>query len=153
MRRLLLLPLVLLLGACNSDKIAQLEKRNKELAARLDSLSNGSLLDLQGRCASQSRSIFKDQGPWSKGVSVTYTNHYNQRLGKCFIEIHATTPGKQGIFASTWISDAFERKDYGEYYAVVSHTPTSCTIRSLAGEETSCQSEEEFTEAMKQYME
>jgi len=155
MRGMPLLVLVVLLTACSSDRIARLE-RQKELTAKLESISDSVPLDLQERCANQARKAFKDQGPWGKNVLATFTNHYNQHLKKCFIEIHASNPGKGGIFASTFISDAFEGKDYGQYSATVAFPeapPTICHVTSLSGEEKSCRSAEEFRTAIKPYME
>jgi len=53
--RWIVFPAVILLPACNTDKIAQLEKQNKELVAKLDAVSKKTSMDLQERCAKQAR--------------------------------------------------------------------------------------------------
>ena len=151
-----LLQSTLLLSACNTEKIAQLEKQNKELAAKLESASKSGILDLQEKCAKQARELFKSDG-WEKEKMASFTNHYNQRLNKCFVQVEST---HDGTWTSTFVADAFEGKGYGQYYwesvrgkKYWEVPPFRCKVMSLGGEETDCHSDEEFKTAMKQYME
>lgn len=147
----------LFLSACNTEKVAQLEKENKELQARLAAQEGRNLLDLQDRCSQQARLYFKSQGPWDNGTITSYTNHYNQRLNKCFIQLNATAFSKGSIFVSVFINDAFEGRDYGEYHSMAKYpeeAPAMCTVTSLpAAQATTCHSQKEFDELIKQYME
>ena len=63
--RWLLLCSLLLLSGCNTEKIAQLEKENKELQARLAAQEGRNLLDLQEKCSKQARSEFNAEG-WNR---------------------------------------------------------------------------------------
>jgi hypothetical protein len=146
------------LCACNTDKIADLEKQNKELATKLEAVAKQNNLDLQSKCAAQARVEFDSEG-WDKRTStVSYINHYNPRLNKCFIEV--TVVNNQLIhgvlYHSIYVSDAFEGKDYGSYYGratIPEGQPTLCDITMPSGEETVCHSKDEFTAGMKQYIE
>src|SRR5260370_24897783 len=113
--RWLALSTMLLLSACNADRIAQLEKQNKELAAKLEAVSKQTSLDLQERCAKQARAEFKAEGN-EKDQMTSFTNHYNARLDTCFMEVTSSAGSGKGkaygpsIYRS--VSDAFEGKSY-----------------------------------------
>jgi hypothetical protein len=145
MRRLLLCS-ILFVSACNSnsEKLALLEKQNREL------------LDLQEKCATQARAEFNAEG-WEKYQFATLTNHYNQKLNKCFTEVSSTdtrTAGDGTVHKSVFVIDAFEGKSYGQYsWHSDKVPPLMCKVTSLFGEEAFCHSEEEFKTAMMQYME
>lgn len=155
--RLLLLASALYLLACDADKIAQLEKENKELQAKLGSLSQRSLLDLQEKCATQARIEYNYEG-WSKKPLVSYFNHYNRELNKCFIAVYANGDKliRGELYIGIYVSDAFEGKNFGEFYGVVGkpeRSPVSCMTLSPTGEETFCHSKDEFDVAIKRFME
>jgi hypothetical protein len=148
-------------GCGNSDRIAQLESQNRELTAKLEFLTKTRSLDLQEQCAKQSREVFKS-GKWDKDPLADYTNHYNAKLNKCFIEIQSTDAktAPPAIFTNKTVSDAFEGKGYGEYmwksdrvkkYGEV--PPLQCKVTLLSGEEKFCHSSDEFDQLIKQYME
>ena len=118
-------------------------------------------LDLQEKCARGARAAFK-AGGWETNPLAGFTNHYNAKMGKCFVQIAdidtRTSPG------TTWIgkrlSDAFEGKVYGEYNWQSSETkkawevrPVECYVMIPSGERKSCESAEEFDALVKAYME
>jgi hypothetical protein len=148
-------------GCGNSERVAQLEKQNRDLSAKLELLSKGKTLDLQEQCARQARQEFKFL-KWDGEPFASYTNHYNGHLNKCFIEIQNTDTkaARPDIFISKTLSDAFEGKGYGEYnwksakgkkYWEV--PPFLCKVTVESGDEKICHSSEEFDGLIKPYME
>jgi hypothetical protein len=61
-----------------SASIRALEKKRTDEAGRAAIVS----LDLQGKCAKQAETIFKEGG-WDKKVMTDYVDHYSPHLGKC----------------------------------------------------------------------
>jgi hypothetical protein len=163
----LLLVCVAVLGfIARSQSVALREQQRKvrELNAKLESNSTPAVsLELQEKCARQAREEFKHEGLEGK-QTANFSNHYNPKLGKCFVEVEYTdfkTPG--GIFVSRTVVDAFEGKVYASYmwnnntkkkYWEV--PPLKCSVTLLSGEEKLCNSEdgpEGFNAQVKQYME
>jgi len=153
------------LMGCNTDKIDQLEKQNRELTAKLEATSRQEPLSLKISCAKQALAEF-ERGGWNKLATprhmASLTNHYNSKLGKCFMEIEDTdfTAIAHGTAINKIVSDAFEGKVYGEYvwfsdkkkkYWEV--TPFLCKITPLSGEPSYCKSTEEFDTSVRQFME
>src|SRR5262245_12026718 len=86
-------------------------------------------LEMQARCAAQAKKSFEESG-WNKGIPTSnpelsaanaqlteYTNHYNSKLNKCFIEVNAQMQSLPGVSAA-WsykflFRDAYEGKTYG----------------------------------------
>ncbi len=158
--RWLALSTMLLLSACNADKIAQLEKQNKELAAKLEALSKQTSLDLQERCAKQARAEFRAEGGEQEPMTGL-TNHYNAKLDKCFMEVTTSSgsgTGKSYVPSiSRIISDAFEGKIYAEYFwrnntgkKYWEVAPVICKVVLKTGETTFCKTTEEYEELIKQ---
>jgi hypothetical protein len=73
-------------------------------------------IDLQEKCASQAKRAFEQSG-YQNNEMAGYFNHYNHKLGKCFVETQSTdaktTPGT--IWTYKVLSDAYEGKIYGTY--------------------------------------
>jgi len=120
MRFLLIIAVMISLMGCNTDKIDQLEKQNRELTAKLEATSRQRTLELEDKCAKQALAEF-ERGGWNKLATprhmASLTNHYNSKLGKCFMEIEDTdfTAIAHGNRLNKIVSDAFEGKVYGEY--------------------------------------
>lgn len=160
-----LLITLLLSGCTHSDKLSKidsrltrLEEESKQLRSKIDALPNGATLDFQDKCAKQAKVAF-DSERRGKDDLTSYTNHYNAKVNKCFIEEYSTQPLPFPTVTRV-VSDAFEGKEYGQYfwnnpkgkkYGEV--PPTLCKVRSLSGEETLCNSSEEFDGLLKQFME
>jgi hypothetical protein len=119
-------------------------------------------LDLQQRCAAQANKMFALYG-WEKEPTAGFTNHFNSEMGKCFMLIVNTSPDKQrpGTSIETRnLSDAFERKEYAEYFWHSDEKkkywevrPFMCKVTLPSGEDKFCQSSDEFEELIKVYME
>jgi hypothetical protein len=153
--------LVLLGTGCNQDRIVQLEKQNKELVAKLESLNKAASIEMQQKCAQQSKAEFNRSG-FDKDDTANFTNHYNAKLNKCFVEMFSMkshrTPYVPTVYRS--VSDAFEGKTYGEYMWINDLgkkywevKPFVCKVTLLSGEDKYCESDREFEELIKVYME
>jgi len=73
-----------------------------------DSISN------QQDCANQASNAYvaEGYGPADRSGDITsYTNHYDQKLNKCFIEIY----DRGGTLSSIYLIDAYELKEYASY--------------------------------------
>jgi hypothetical protein len=168
MRWLVLCSFALLCG-CDADKVARLEKENKELRDKLDTAPKTASLDLQEKCAKQARIEFN--AGWNKpenhkaSQSLDFTNHYNSKYGKCFMETTLSSTAvdinkETFIMTQRYVEDAFEGKSYADF-AWRTHQgkkywevpPTMCTVRPIFGQEVSCTSTDEFDSLIKQFME
>jgi len=146
-----------------SVALREQQMRVQELSAKLESNSTPSVsLELQEKCARQAREEFKHEGLEGKQLA-DFSNHYNPKLGKCFVEVEYTDAKTGGIFVSKTVVDAFEGKVYASYmwnnntkkkYWEV--PPLKCSVTMLSGEETQCHSDDGpggFNALVKQYME
>jgi hypothetical protein len=132
-----------------------------------DKLSATANLELQEKCAKQAREQFKlDRRDYEEDAAkagaakedyAVFTNHYNEKLNKCFM---VTESQVSGTTTYKFLSDAFERKLYGSYnWQMVPGKkywevpPRTCTVTLPTGEEKICHSSDEFDELIKYYME
>jgi len=86
-------------------------------------------LALQTQCADRA-AVFYKQGGYEKdtqGFSSFYTNHWNKKLGKCFIQITSTSLNNDG-FVTMDLFDAFEGKHYAVYMGHNSCDPASLVV-------------------------
>jgi hypothetical protein len=152
--RWLLLPLWIGLAACNEDKISQLEKQNKELTERLATLEANSrqaaALDVQAKCAKQAEVVYKSND-YPKTELSSYTNHYNAKLNKCFVEITDMPEANGTLETFITLMDAFEGKDYGDYFG--KNRTAQCKVVTPNGQDKNCDSRDEFDLLVKPYME
>ena len=129
-------------------------------AMEAQSRTNG--LELQDKCAKESELVFKRGGWDEKGVIASFTNHYNAKLNRCFMEVERTDPTivANTVFETKFVVDAFEGKPYAEYtwkteagkkYWEV--TPSECSVTLTDGTRKACKSAEEFSEQIRPYME
>jgi hypothetical protein len=154
---LVLVALMLFGVGCNQDKLARLEKENRDLAAKLAATIQAVNLDAQAKCAQQSRAEFDAQA-WPKTSMASFTNHYNQKLNKCFMET-VTTPSDLKPYVPTsfrTVADAFEGKVYADYFwrnatnkKYWEVAPTECKVTTLTGETVFCKSTEEYEQLIK----
>jgi hypothetical protein len=115
-------------------------------------------LDLQEKCAKQAAIAFHQQG-FSEN-DADYVNHYNVKLGRCFIQITKTS--MSGNFPATTksLSDAFEGKEFGSYLWINTEgkkywevAPRMCSVTLPTGEERTCTSDTEYDELSRAYLE
>jgi len=141
--------------------LADQERQIRELNAKMEAKAKAAGLELQASCSKQARQEYNENG-WKKEQMAGFTNHYNEKMNKCFVLIENTTPLKpaDGTFITyKTLYDAFEGKAYGDYawrsdkvkkYWEVA--PFMCKGTLLSGEEKSCHSSYEFDEIVKLYM-
>jgi hypothetical protein len=88
--------LVLVLAACNRDRVEKKQQPevNKEAGG----------YDLQTKCASDSLAWFNEH--WNQDdkqtLSLSYTHHYNNSLGKCFVIVKRRYTTNKLISFSNW---------------------------------------------------
>ena len=157
--RFALSALLVLGSGCDQDRIARLEKENRELSMKLQEATKAANLDLQAKCSSQARTAFKEMG-WDKQPFADYTNHYQQKLNKCFVQVSDYKAERGSARIHRTVQDAFEGKGYAEYYWINNSAkkysevkPVLCKVTLLSGEEKVCSSTEEFDSLIKVYME
>jgi hypothetical protein len=148
-------------GCTDKDRLAALEKENKELHKKLDALPQNATIELQGKCSSQARLLFNQS--YRALPLATFTNHYSVKANKCFISIqsidfkHPGTPNGS-VTAVTAIVDAFEGKEIatqiwsGPKLGAPNITPTRCDVLALDGSALKCHSVEEFKTLTKTYI-
>ncbi len=136
------------------------EKHIRELTSRLEAVPRTPTLEEQNKCAAQAREEFISEG-YKPGEMAGFESHYNPRLSKCFVEIQSTDTkvAKPEIMHTKILVDAFEGKEYGSYIWETQRgkkywevPPLECKVTLLSGEETRCQTSDEFDRLVKQYM-
>ncbi len=155
----------LVLGAITYSQRVSLRAEQdhvRQLNAKLEeSASKSAIFDRQEKCAQQAREEYRSDG-WEKQAMAGFTNHFNSKLNKCFMEIVNTdaksSPGT--IITSKTLSDAFEGKVYGNYIWSTQKgkkywevPPLECDVALSTGEKKICHSSDEFDELIKVYME
>jgi len=155
----MILGLCLVVTACEQKPQSTASPEPSPTAAQV--LSAAASFNFQERCAKQAREQFKQLG-WDKEQMAGFTNHYNEKLNKCFVLIENTdaksSPGT--IWTNVVLMDAFEGRELGLYSW---HTekdkkywevpPFQCEVNLPSGEKKICNSREEFDELIKIYME
>jgi len=129
----------------------------QELKAKLDSQSKAADFDVQEKCAKQALEVWK-AGGWDRKKLATYSNHYNEKLQKCFIRIDTATEESGADVTFETVMDAFESKGYAEFIWKVDHKSGDsksmrCSAILPSGEAITCTSPDEFDALVKQYME
>lgn len=156
----LLLISVVALGMLLYRQTAALREQRRqvqELDAKLDAVSKAAGFDLQAKCAKRALDVWK-AGGWDHKKTATYSNHYNEKLNKCFMRIDTTTEESGADVTFETVMDAFESKGYAEFIWKVDHKSGDsksmrCSALLPSGEAITCTSPEEFDAIIKQYME
>jgi len=136
------------------------QKHIAVLLAEKNANTRPTSLDLQGKCAKQALEAFKQDG--NEGQPFTsFTNHYNERLGKCFIDIESMQVDKSTHNPTNvkTVYDAFEGKVYAQYIWVGEQgkkywevAPMICKVTGTDGKEQLCHASDEFDHLIKVYM-
>jgi len=123
---LLLIPVLLLTGC--SYEITKKENDQNLQTQTNNSKQVTSSLELQAKCADMAKKYFTDKG-YKGSDGFDYTNHYNQRLSKCFILISSYTANDD--FLTYDLYDALEGKHYAMY---IGHNNCNLTALSATGD-------------------
>lgn len=111
-------------------------------------------LELQGQCAKQAEIEFKREG-YTQTVFDYFENHYNAGMGKCFITVHHNAYENGSSTVSLLLVDAYEGKVYGTFTLITGpkgNPYRACYVVQTSGGEKKCQSQDEFDELAKAYM-
>jgi hypothetical protein len=117
---------------------------------------NKVLYELQERCGKRAAEVFnREYGPGSntKGdqIQFNYENHYSARLNKCFFLEIAVSYEKEKSTSSKIMRlfDLNGKRQYGTFVSgPTESTPLACVVRGK-----SCQSESEWQQLVKPFME
>jgi hypothetical protein len=163
MSKLILLSACLLVSSgCHDEHIAKLERQNQEVLKELERQKKTVDLDLQGKCATAAKAVFHEQYRADKDtLLLDYRNHYNNQLGKCFVEIfwnYKDTPWHRGQwFRKVYLYDALEHDLYAELGEHSEFNPETnefkisvitCTVTGVE-----CRSRTEFEASIRRYIE
>lgn len=119
-------------------------KKINELTSKTTSIIGN--IDFQEKCAKQAEKLYNDISKPKENSLNGFINHYNPKLGKCFVLMRFNSFGK---FISKYLYDAYESKLYAKYFRDIENTkPLVCTILDK-----SCQNDEEFDSFINIYME
>jgi Tfp pilus assembly protein PilV len=115
-------------------------------------------LDLQAKCARQAAVMFHELGYTMDDSD--YVNHYNMKLGRCFMQISKTKMAGTSPSTTKSLSDAFEGKVFGSYLWINTQNkkywevaPWECKVTLPSGEEKQCKSSDEYDALSKAYLE
>jgi len=156
---LFILLFLLLTGCGVSDRLARVEKENKELKEEVSKRSTISDYDLQAKCAKDARAWFEESWQRDSGtILLDYTNHYNKAMNKCFIlvEFHFNTAPSGSWTNSMTISDVYENLKYGTYMEThrirLKDGETSDQLHLCKVMDKECKSIQEFNTLVGPYM-
>lgn len=114
-----LLVLLAITSTCdNSERMARLEKQNQELQAEVRKRDAVADLDLQARCGRDAKTWFNSN--WGRDqdtLLLDYTNHYNGKLGKCFIfvEYHYNQGKGPSWYNDMTLWNVYENSKYANF--------------------------------------
>ncbi len=157
MARVLIFGLLLLLIGCDlPDRVAKLEKENKELRTQQSERDRVASYDLQAKCAKDAREYFeKGWRPDKSTLLLDFKDHYNKRENRCFILIEYHYNSNQAAAdGASWtnlmnIYDVQENNEYAEfgenhytYYKPKLTTGSEVVMCKVQGQD--CKSVDEF---------
>ena len=152
--------LCLVLAGCNyDDRLSKLEKQNQDLQAEIKKDRAAAEYDMQAKCAKDSRIWFNTNWQSDKTtILLTYTNHYNRSLNKCFItvEYHYKTVGQSWV-NDMMVWDIYENEKYGNVsvYHMIDLKPEFHASETVSGCEVygkTCKTVDEFNSLVSSYM-
>jgi hypothetical protein len=156
-RIFMLLPFLLIAAACDSPQVAQLHRENADLKTQTSQQQAASQFDLSAKCADESSNFYKD---FSKGITndhlISYTDHWNRNLNKCFILITDWFMYSGQPESSKDLFDVLEGKSYGSFLTVrtLGQKPLDCEMSAdgSANNTKFCASQDEFDSFANPYM-
>lgn len=104
--------------------------------------------ELQEKCAKQADKVFRELGYNLNADSNQ--SHFNVKLNRCFMSFGTGSVGK---FPSKYLIDAYEQRQYAEYFVFIEGRSEGCSLTPLGEKEHSCKSKEEYNEFVAKYME
>jgi hypothetical protein len=150
------------LNASVGQQQQTLIRLQQQLAGLTDAkLSKQDAFAMQEKCAAQADKVFRELGYKLNGstdnVSETLQSHFNPQLNKCFMAIE--TMARNGS-QSRFVLDAFEQREYAEYFWMVDkvkkyweNPPKVCKEIPSSGDERLCHSDDDYKAIRKRYLE
>ncbi len=152
--------LLMSIGCGQDEKIANLEKQNRELKAEVEKTHATADYDLQGKCSKDAKAFFKENLAGAKdAVLLTFRNHYNKPLNKCFIlvEYHYSIGEKPSWANSMTLWDVYENLEYAKYAEthMIYFKPSPHTedkVVSCESSDKKCKTGDEFNELVNSFL-
>ncbi len=132
--------------------------------------ANKAQYELRERCGKQADTDFRRE--WGEGIQNTkdffmtsdYTDHYNEKLNKCFVVLTVNSAPRERTSAkSAWDSSTSielyeinEHKEYGSFLAPnfpAGTPPNTCWVLDTNAKQNSCRSRDEWNLMIRPYME
>jgi hypothetical protein len=143
MRRHILIALagLMCLPACDTQRVADLEKQNAELKAEVKNRDSVADYDLQSKCARDAKVWFRENWAADKDTMLLdHTNHHNQSDNQCYVVVehhfHET------LYPANWEND-IELWNVNENSKLASfleeHYPASASIPDPASTVITCE--------------
>ena len=143
--------------------VRQERRHMRELTVQSKSRALSASAGQQELCARQALKAYtSDRAAAARMGAVhdvaAYTDHFNGKLNKCFVEIKVT--GLRPPSTSISVIDAFAGGEYATYVDLNPQGTTNperrqaiCAVFMPSGQKQYCRSSREFSELIKQYME
>ena len=152
------------LCGCDYDqRLATLEKQTKDLQQEVKSNRAAGAYDLSEKCARASKAWFQaNWQPDKDTILLDYTNHYNQKLNKCFITVeyhYNTRGGPRDLWTnnmSLWdVNENAKYADFVEnhYFNPKANPMATSEVVICEVTQTKCASIDEFNRMTSSYME
>lgn len=112
--------------------------------------------ELQEKCSNKASNFFKEYTEEIKEQeayrsflsSISYENHYNTKLNKCFIQVYTYSP-EEAHHSESWhwsLYDVNEHKEYGDFHQIEGKV-VACNFETK-----SCHSLDDWLTLAKPYM-
>ena len=111
-------------------------------------------LALQKGCSEAAENLF-NKTDFKDNKMAGFTNHYNKKLNKCFIEVTSTTVQGKSSFTYRALFDVYENKMYGEYDWKTEEGKKYWEVKPFLCSmlDQSCSTTEEFDSFVENYLE
>jgi hypothetical protein len=168
MRRHILIALAVLVivPACDTDRINRLEKENADLKAAVAKTNATTDFNLQEKCSGAAKNWFRENYRSDRQtILLDESNHFHKKLNKCFVQVenHSNADEKVGGILWSWdntitVWDVFENARYAEFmeghtmFTPASKLPAEDKIYECDVVGTKCKSLDEFNNLTRSYM-
>jgi len=118
------------------------------------------LIVQQQNCSDEALKSYKDDGYNLNDALSNYTDHWNQKLSKCLMEVQSSDSSSGTLVTSKDLYDVLEGKDFGSFTVIRDkklweQKPVMCEMYPNGDKNNVqfCNSEAEFDSYVQQYME
>jgi hypothetical protein len=162
--RMILAVLALCLGlsGCDVEKANELQKQNDELKGELKKRDAAAQLDMQAKCAKDSKAFVNEKFGGDKDtIMLDFTNHYNVAENKCFVmaEWHyRIAAGHDDWQNDEFLYNVYENEKVGQFakltsmYFLGKEYKTNESINTCEVYGSKCKTQEEFNNLITPYL-